>query len=1256
MPEDTKKTASTETFLMLLKEILEIQKLYHQSIKKKDCLKLADDKSEALLHAVQNKFADEGMKILAEIIQSIKQEESILSKENQTQPTDNDIPDMSAYQNHLQPEIYAKLLAFTKLAYLYENRGDPYEHAKKLALVFNDKQTALNYLAKSAANFTIENACSFTLPSPSEPTFGIWMSFAKKYLSDKQFQMLMVNAHEIEKLVESQNIQYRTDSKNKPGTKTSQKTPKMDITQTKLIANKKKEIETVNAEWKDLDKHHGHLEGYKGRSAQENKDRHTFLIAKKVKLNQELLALCAGVSLKDADLTLLNAYNEAYKINTEKALKYMLDNGLTKQDYVKFSKLKRQNDDEKIPPVLIDGATLGYPGCYVKKIDVLDELDAARAACLGKKTKCCQSLSGEAGEPCVIHGLTSPYGGFYVLCQGDINHPNIEDEIIAQCWTWRSQSGAIVLDSIEGPIRDKTTQNKIGIIFRGLAKELVTSGTTHKVVSGINSASAIKKIGIEPLSNPSEKFVDYEGYYDSGSQWVLYDKDCPFYLYGIDADCTSETEKKLISITRSIDPLAQSEFFTAVLNWTLLRNKKDLLEKIKEVFTIDRAEEINNMIATLKKYIDNELTGEEILSNIENNLLSINAVNAEGLTPLMWAIQHNLTDIALKLIEKGASIPRNDNNGLTTLMWASQQGEYQIVNTLLEKNADIAGTTSDRKTALMLAAKNGHLDIVLLLINHGAKINAKDRYGNTALMWAITNGKREVALKLIEMGADTSISDDKNKTTLMAAIQNDLTDVALELIKNGAKVNASDSSGNTALMIASRFGHENVVNTLIINGADPNAKDDNGKTALMAATKKSIAKELIAKGAQIDAKDKQGNTALWWSTINQYNEITLELLSLGADVKSVNDKKQTVLMYAVNYGYQDIALELIAKGADINAKDSTGKTVLMYAAEGGSVELVAELLSKGISLAEKDEEGKTALMFAKNGNIAQKLIEQGAKIDDSDNKGMTPLEHSIENECTDVALKLIEQGTKLNLHDPKFLFLAAEKCNGEVISKLLEKGADIHAKNEDDKTALEVVAAQIADRPNVEDTLLLLIEKGGDCHIIADNDDFEELLLYAILHDRQAAALKLIEGGVNINVADKQDKTALMWAIEKGYQDIALALIEKGADVNKIDEDGKTALMWTAISGKRDVIVARQLINHGSDIYVKDHEGKTALMWDEALNKIAKTPDKETSRKKFTPQYSFDSNTHLSHDEFDKCLRGISAPTLPNEANRFKVK
>lgn len=1234
------------TFTEFLKEIIEIQK----SLAKNETS--ASNKIEALLNAIQTMFDNEAADIARKIINDIQQDINATS----------DKPDK---KESLENEIYSQLLPFMKIARCYEKTGDPEAHAKKLAIVFGNKREALNYLAKTSANSTVNNACSFTLPSETECDFKVWMGFAKKYLADKQFQICMTNAHEIELLAKQNNSKYQAELKTKSREKTNQ---------TK-IKKKKLKLEKVNKEWKDLDKHHGNLEGYKNKTKEENKARHTQLIAEKVTLNQKLLNLSAGIPLKDADLPLLNAYNEAYKLNTEKALKYMLDNGLSKHDYAKFIKLERKNDDEKIPPILIDGNKIGYPGYYLKKIDVMDERDAARAACLGKKTKCCQSLSGEAGEPCVIHGLTSPNGGFYILCKGDPQHPDLEDEIVAQCWAWRSQTNAIVLDSIEGPTRGKEAQKIAGAFFRGLAKELVTSGKTHKVVSGVDSASAIKNIGITALSNPAEKFIDYESYYDSGTQSVLYDKDCPFYLYQIDQECTEKTEALLQSISSDNSPLASSHFLINALNWALINSQQNLYNKILEIMGANRTDEINHLITILKKYINNNLTADEILSSVEKNPLLVNIVNQQGISPLMWAIQNDLTDTALRLIEKGANINANDNDGKTALMWAAEKGNNQVIKALLSNGADMNAGEKTRKTAMMIAAEMGHFDIVTHLHDHGAKIDAANRYGYTALLWAIHGKKNNVALKLIELGAKVFVSNDKNQTALMLAIQNNMLDVALELINKGADINVKDSNGQTALMLASLKGHKEIVNRLLSQGAEVEAKDDKGKTALMYAANPEIVSLLTTKGAKINVTDKQGKNALLYSIENRLPAVALQLIELDlgttsnnksetalilaakygykevvdalitkkTNVNAKDNKNKTALMHAAKKGFKEITFELMAKNIEINGTDSQGKTLLMYAAQGGDIEIVNEIANKGADIHIKDKNGRSALMWANNEDVIQELIKRGATINDSDNDGFTPLILAIENERNSAALQLIKQGAQVN-HTTKSgltpLMIAAKEFNCEMVAALMENGADINAKNDDEKTALMLTKDKKSDKEGFEEMALLLIENGADFSSVADDEDFEELLIFAIKNQNPLIALKLIDSGANLNITDREGKTALMWAAEKGYQELVQALVSHGIDVNAVDDEGKTALIWAAIGGKRNVAIAHTLIDHGSVISTKDNEGKTALAWSElnATSIPLSHQGNESSRKGYTPGYTKMHLKHPERDEFDKCL------------------
>ncbi len=70
----------------------------------------------------------------------------------------------------------------------------------------------------------------------------------------------------------------------------------------------------------------------------------------------------------------------------------------------------RPKTNEFLPDIFIDGKEFGKPRYYFKKLAAMDW----RGFVLGQITNCCQSVGSE-GEVCAMHGMTSPYSGFYAV-------------------------------------------------------------------------------------------------------------------------------------------------------------------------------------------------------------------------------------------------------------------------------------------------------------------------------------------------------------------------------------------------------------------------------------------------------------------------------------------------------------------------------------------------------------------------------------------------------------------------------------------------------------------------------------------------------------------------------------------------------------------------------------------------------------------------------------------------------------------------
>ncbi|HET9843217.1 MAG TPA: hypothetical protein VFP93_01000, partial [Gammaproteobacteria bacterium] len=523
-----------------------------------------------------------------------------------------------SYGKYFNPGVYHELLCYTHLAHCFEPNGIPQEQALKLAILFADTDSALRYITNSGC--TLHDACLFQLPPVDECHFPFWQKLAKKSMLDQRFRKLLPYANEIENLM------------------MSAAKPKLDY---QLINAKKNAINHVHHEWKQFKRKHGILND-------QEKLKFQKLTQDLLLLKDELVELCKGISLHNTDLTILDAFYQYYQKTANPAYHYFLQNGLTKKDYDKFIALDRKDAGKNIPDLMVEGNEIGHPGFYLRKLPVHDDNYAALGACLGKLTNCCQSLSGEAGESCVIHGLTDPNGGFYILCKGDSKDQKSTDEILAQTWVWRSKLNVLVFDSVE--ISKKADIKMTVDFFRILAKDLVSKNFSPKVNCG-NSSGISTRVGLN-LNDVPEQFINYKGYTDSEHQNVVYKNNNPFhwygndhwYWYGKDQNYTAFINHK---IHESIDenvPFAKVAFLCQGINWAISKQQFSILEGFKEIAkTLDRFDEIKNLIMSMELFVNKPTKNfikdyeEQLKTYILNKQYCMDTFNNEGKTLLMVA-------------------------------------------------------------------------------------------------------------------------------------------------------------------------------------------------------------------------------------------------------------------------------------------------------------------------------------------------------------------------------------------------------------------------------------------------------------------------------------------------------------------------------------------------------------------------------------------------------------------------------------------
>lgn len=491
-----------------------------------------------------------------------------------------------AHELNVSIEDYKKLLILMKIAYADEQNGDPEEHAYKLLRTFGNFENAIQYLKQFEALRhshiqMVHTACLFNLPTLEREQWKLWQRLAQKFMLDARFGKCLANAAKIEAYVKENRKTLEEEAQAKAIAryehqlsldydKLAPQTPldlkeyiakKMEqskatseaeakkrfshntLEKLKIVgkpsASQKEDLKSYNKSEVGLEEQkktkeivmQEYREKFTKEHAQlfsENENKQKW-IAKRLEKdkaiirgnieNAKKLILSEGTSLE----TLMDYYSNTSYANAKRnptAALLFFENGMNEDEFNRYLTLVPVDSDQ-IPDIQIEGSKTGYPNLYLKKLSPQDP----RAAILGKLTSCCQSLGG-AGESCAVHGITQPNSGFYVLCQckkGQL--PSNSDDIVAQCWAWRSEDNRIVFDSIESQINFQqgnkgNNQFILSDFFVLLAHQLVTKHNISQVLVGGGATPRHLNVFKSPAPAMPK---DYKEYRDSNSQSILAD-------------------------------------------------------------------------------------------------------------------------------------------------------------------------------------------------------------------------------------------------------------------------------------------------------------------------------------------------------------------------------------------------------------------------------------------------------------------------------------------------------------------------------------------------------------------------------------------------------------------------------------------------------------------------------------------------------------------------------------------------------------
>lgn len=174
----------------------------------------------------------------------------------------------------------------------------------------------------------------------------------------------------------------------------------------------------------------------------------------------------------------------------------------------------------------------------------------------------------------------------------------------------------------------------------------------------------------------------------------------------------------------------------------------------------------------------------------------------------------------------------------------------------------------------------------------------------------------------------------------------------------------------------------------------------------------------------------------------------------------------------------------------------------------------------------------------------------------------------------------------------KQLIHAAEQGDTKRVLKLLEKNADINAKDTQGRTPV-----MAATHGNKADTVKELIRAGADINLQDKRQD--NPLLYAGAEGLLEIVKLTVEAKADTSITNRFGGTALIPAAERGHVKVVEELLTKSdVDVNHINDLGWTALMEAIVlsdGGADHQQIVQLLIKHGADVNIPDKNGVTPL-------------------------------------------------------------
>jgi ankyrin repeat protein len=321
----------------------------------------------------------------------------------------------------------------------------------------------------------------------------------------------------------------------------------------------------------------------------------------------------------------------------------------------------------------------------------------------------------------------------------------------------------------------------------------------------------------------------------------------------------------------------------------------------------------------------------------------------------------NVIDDLLKLHPKNCTRATDRDGAVggrkdwTALHYAARSGSSDIALKLLEKGADVNARTPGGWTPLILAAENGRSETVHLLLQKGADVDAQTQarrptVGLTALHRAATLEDPETILTLLLHGADAGLTTVDKDTPLHYAVKAGCLRATALLLFHGASATAANRKNVTPRRLVDSMGSR-----------DKKKAEHIFDCAVGDGKHWTLVKDFLNPGPPRDMAK-----AIHWAVDKNLDRAIAYILHVDPyAVEAQNRQKRHPLHVATLRKLTDCIKVLLQHGADPNATTRTGWTPLMLAADTGDLAAISLLLDNGAKRDLRNGAKQTALDIAR---------------------------------------------------------------------------------------------------------------------------------------------------------------------------------------------------------------------------------------------------------------------------------------------------